>query len=275
VGRKYHALLLHSGAVDGKGGTFVELSPDTPHDLLRAILFSEDRRLLEGRSGKPLPKLEGRATVYLRDVHAFGRMDQNLLSRFLIEQEQRVARPVRLVASTPIPWQELLQRLQDSFAQGVRRFGLCRIPPLRERLDEIPSLIQEILGDHEPEQSATCWRVTKESIERLKTRYWRDNVRELKYVVEEAAAKSPDGVLKFPENLSDEIDLVSEMSQRVQSGRRIALDRVCSALEKGLVQRALIRCNFDQRQAARLLEMTEPNLLYRVKKFSIYIPPAK
>jgi DNA-binding NtrC family response regulator len=275
VGKKYHALLLHSETVDGVGGTFVELSPDTPHEILRAILFGEDRRLLEGRGGKPLPRLEGRATLYLRDVHAFGRMDQNLLSRFLIEQEQRVAHPVRLIASTTVPWSELSVKLQDSFAQGIRRFGLCRVPPLRERWDELPSLVQEILAEQEPEQSVTCWRVTKESVERLTTRAWRDNIRELKYVIEEAAASSPDGVLKLPRNLADEIELVSEVSRSIQSGRRVAMDRVSSALEKALVERALLRCNFDQRKTARLLEMTEPNLSYRVKKFSIYIPSTK
>ena len=274
-GKRYHALLLHNQTGNGDCGAFVEVMPDTSNDILRAILFDEDRRLLEGKSGKPLPSLAGRSMLYLHDVDQFAYMDQILLSRFLIEQGQRPSLLTRVVISTTAPWSDLLRKLADSFSQSVERFEACRIPPLRERLDELPSLVRGVLVEFRQRQKAACWRVPEELLEQLKTRCWRDNVRELRYKIEEAAVNSSSDTLAIPDSLSDEIDLVWEMLRTVQAGKRLAIDQSLGSVEKAIIARALMECRFDPRRTARLLEMTEPNLTYRIKKFNIYVPSQK
>jgi len=275
-GKRYHAYLLHALTRAKNEGAFVELIPETSQDILRVILFGEDRTLQEGKIGRPLPTLEGRATLYLHDIGEFSYMNQVLISRFLIEQEkQSPLTSTRLMASTAIPWSELLRKLTSSFSRHVEQFELCRIPPLRERFDELHSLVETILVEIRRRENADCWRVTEETLRQLEARHWRDNVRELEYVIGEAAVNSSDGTLKLHSQSSDEIETVWEMFRTIQAGKRLAIDKSIAALEKGILERALVKCDFDQRKTARMLAMTEPNLSYRIKKFNIYIPSLK
>jgi DNA-binding NtrC family response regulator len=276
VGKRFHAFLLHAQAHGKNVGGFVDLMPEISEDILRAILFDEDRTLQEGKSGKPLPTLEGRSTLYLHDIGEFSYMNQVLISRFLIEQEKRsLLTSTRLMASTTIPWSELLRKLTSSFSRHVEQFELCRIPPLRERFDELPSMVEAMLVEVRRRENADCWRVTGEALRQLEARHWRDNVRELEYVIGEAAVNSSDGTLKLRAQSSDEIETVWEMFRTIQAGKRLALDESLAVLEKGVIERALVKYGFDQRKTARMLAMTEPNFSYRIKKFNIYIPSPK
>jgi DNA-binding NtrC family response regulator len=276
VGKRYHASLLHSQTRGKQGGVFFELIPETSEDFVRAVLFGEDRKMLEGKSGKPLPTLESRSTLYLHDIGEFPYMNQVLMSRFLIEQEKQPPHcSTCLMASTSVPWPHLLRKLADSFSRHVEQFELCQIPPLRERLDELPSIVEAILVEVRRRENADCWRVTDETLRQLEKRHWRDNVRELEYVIGEAAVNSSDGTLKLHAHSSDEIETVWEMFRTIQAGKRLTIDESLAVLEKGILERALVKCGFDQRKTARMLAMTEPNLSYRIKKFNIYIPSPK
>lgn len=280
TGKKFHAEVLHAQTGIRDQSEFAEVTSETPEDELRAILFDEERKLLEGKLGKRLPSLRGRATLYLHEIGEFNILHQTMLSRLLIQQQGGQQSPYLqtcVVASTTIPWSGLLERkvLINSLTKSMQGFAVCRIPPLSERLDEIPSLVHSILAGLREREKVDCWRVNEETLGQLMARQWRDNVRELKYVVEDAAINSTDGTLKLPNSLSDEIELVWEMFRTIQSGKRLAIEQSLAALEKSIVQRALVKYNFDQRKTARMLAMTEPNLAYRIKKFNIYIPVPK
>ena len=109
----------------------------------------------------------------------------------------------------------------------------------------------------------------------MKARPWRDNVRELKYRIEEAAVNTSGDTFTLAAEIADEIDLVWGMVSTIQAGKRLKMDQSLSALEKAVIVRALMECNFDLRKTARLLEMTEPNLSYRIRKFNIYTPSSR
>jgi Nif-specific regulatory protein len=276
VGKKFHAELLH--VQSNSQGEFVEINPDTPPEVFRVILFDEDRTLIEQMQARRLPSLDGCSTLYLRNIGEFGILPQTMLSRFLIQrvgQQSKYTR-TRVVASTTVPWGDLTGNrvLLDSLMQSMQQVQVCVIPPLRDRFDEIPSLVHTFF-EGMCGQSTENGHVNISVIEKLKTRNWHDNVRELKYVVESAFAKSPDGVLKFPEVISDEIDIVWEMFHTIRGGKRLTIEQSLAGLEKSIIERALVKYDFDQRKTARMLAMTEPNLAYRIKKFDIYIPPSK
>ncbi len=280
VGKKFHAEVLHAKTATRAEDEFVVVTSETSEDVLRVILFDEDRRLLEGMVGKRLPSLRGRATLYLHEIGEFNILHQTMLSRFLIQQQSGQQSPylqTRLIASTTLPWPDLLQKkvLINSLTKSMYEFALCGIPPLRERLDELPSLVHTILVELRQREKVDCWRVEEETLEQLRTRQWRDNIKELKYLIEDAATNSADGTLKLPNRIPDEIELMWEMFRTIQAGKRLTIEHSLTALEKSIVERALIKYNFDQRKTARMLAMTEPNLIYRIRKFNIYIPVPK
>jgi DNA-binding NtrC family response regulator len=169
-------------------------------------------------------------------------MNQVLLSRFLIEQEkQSPLSRTRLTASTTVPWSDLLRKLTNSFSRRMEQFELCQIPPLRERFDELPSMVEAILVEIRRRENADCWRVTEETLRQLETRHWRDNVRELEYVIGEAAVNSSDGTLKLRAQPFDEIETVWEMFRTIHAGKRLAIDESLISLEKAILERTLIK----------------------------------
>lgn len=280
AGKRFHAMLLHEQRTHGTGAEFVEVTSETSQEMLRAVLFNEERRLLEGKIGRPLQSLEGHSMLYLHGVGEFSIMHQTMLSRFLIEQQSSQRSPyvhTCVVVSTTTPWCELLQNkvLIESFARSMQHFEICQIPPLRQRREEFPSLIRGFLSNVCPKEGVESWRVTKETFDQLNARQWRANVSELKYVIEQAAVNSPEATVELPSPFSDEIDMAWEMFRTIQAGKRLAIEESLASLEKSVIERALNRYNFDQRKTARMLSMTEPNLMYRIKKFNIYIPPQK
>lgn len=280
VGKRFHAILLHGRNVAGADAEFVEVTPETSQEMLRAVLFDEDRKLLEGKIGKAAPSLQGSSTLFLHGVGEFSIMHQTMLSRFLIEQQSGQRSPyvnTCVVVSTTTPWSELLQGkvLIESFARSMQHFEVFRIPPLRERLDELPSLVKIILSNVCLKEGAGAWKVTKQVFDQLEARQWRGNVCEFKYLIEDAAVKSPDGTIMFSMPFSDEIDLAWEMFRTIEAGKRLAIEEALASLEKSVIERALNRYDFDLRKTARMLSMTEPNLTYRIKKFNIYIPLQK
>jgi Nif-specific regulatory protein len=279
-GKRFHALLLHEQRSGEEEAGFVEVTPETSQELLRAVLFDEDRKLLEGKIGRSIPSLQGKSMLFLHGVGEFSIMHQTMLSRFLIQQQSGQRSPyvnTRVVIATSTPWSELLHGkvLIESFVRSVQHFELFRIPPLRERLDELPSLVRIFLGTVCPKEGAGSWRVTQDVFDQLKAREWRGNVAELKYIIEDAAVKSPGPAIVLPSPFSDEIDLAWEMFRTIEAGKRLAIEETLASLEKSVLERALNRYNFDLRRTARMLSMTEPNLMYRIKKFDIYIPPEK
>jgi DNA-binding NtrC family response regulator len=280
AGKRFHAMLLHEQRTGGTVAGFVEVTQETSQEMLRAVLFDEDRRLLEGKIGKAAPSLEGYSMLFLHGVGEFSIMHQTMLSRFLIEQQSRQRSPyvnTSVIVSTTTPWKELLQGkvLIESFARSVEHFEVCRIPPLRDRLDELPSLVHIFLGNACLEEGAVAWRITREVFDQLASREWRGNLAELKYIIEDAAVKSPGSSIVLPVPFVDEIDLALEMFRTIEAGKRLAIEESLASFEKAVIERALNRYNFDLRRTARMLSMTEPNLTYRIKKFNIYIPQQK
>jgi Nif-specific regulatory protein len=271
VGKRYHARLTH----DKTRGSdlFLEVCPETGEELLRAQLFGEDKKRLQGKYSIILPALTPRTTLFVKDIDLLSILQLSLISRFLIERDRRGDRiPGRIIVSTALPWPSLLRKLPDSLAHSLDYFELCEIPSLRERFDELPSLVETFLASMAG-KGRDPWRVTAATYEQLRARAWRDNLTELKYVIQSAAAGSPGDQLQLPDFPGDEIQLVESLFAEIQAGKKVSIEQHIASLEKGLLQRVLVKCKFDQRKAARMLSMTEPNMSYRIKKFGIFIPP--
>jgi DNA-binding NtrC family response regulator len=223
------------------------------------------------------PLHQADATLYIRNIGDLSVFQQILIARFLIQQEANGKSRNRVIASTVGSLIDLVGQsahggLIESLAGNLSAFRSCRIPPLRERLDEIPSLVSSFLDDLRKSAKTACEEVGEDSLKHLLTRRWSGNVRELKFLVENAALNSTGNTLKMPASVSDEFNLMAEMSRTIEGGDRLSLDQFLEVVEKSIIERALLKHDFDLRKAARVLEMTEPNIRYRLKKFNIRVP---
>ncbi len=245
-----------------------------PRDLVESELFGHARGAFTGAARDREGKFEAAngGTLFLDEV---GELEPGVQVKLLrVLQELTVERvgestlrpvDVRIVAATNVD-------LEAAVAAGRLREDLyyrlsvltVRLPPLRERAEDIPLLVQHLLRRIAPAEALT---IEPRAMELLRRQEWRGNVRELSNVLERAVALRTSHVLT-----------VADVGPREASGRRlvdlpvdgVALDDVV----RDAVLQALSRSGWNRSQAARLLRVPRHILLYRMQKLGIGQPEA-
>ena len=273
VGKRFVARQIHARSRHQKGGSFVELLPDTSELELKAILFKEGRDRAEGVIRKPIPRIDARSTLFVRNVHEFSFINQTRLARFFIQndgvEEDRAT--VRVILASSVAWSELVSQkmVVASIDHQTQKFAVLALPPLRERKEDIVELATEFLR-RMGKGRRRDQLVEPAVLDKLKDHIWSDNVRELELLIQEAVHISPSGKLILPGTFFDEVEKLKETIEAIRFGKQCSLEEAVGTLEAALIQRALRRSGFDRQKASRLLGMNEKNLLYRIKKHNVW-----
>jgi two-component system, NtrC family, response regulator AtoC len=147
------------------------------------------------------------------------------------------------------------------------------VPPLRERREDIPLLAEHFLARYSRELGRKPPHLTPEAQERLCAYAWPGNVRELQNLMERAAVLARSDSItpdQLPRELADRAppaqttDAVSGFG-----GDDLALQPQVDTLEKTLIREALRRTGDNKSAAARLLEISERSLWYKLKKLTV------
>jgi DNA-binding NtrC family response regulator len=163
---------------------------------------------------------------------------------------------VRVIAATNA-------RLHEEVAQGRFREDLLyrlntvevQLPPLRERLDDIPHLAQFFLKRIVERGATPARRFSPDALEALVRHPWRGNVRELEHAVERAI------LLASGEEIGPEDLFLGASAQGPALIERMTLDDA----ERHLIQRALLRCGGNVSEAARELGVSRSALYRRLQ----------
>lgn len=255
----------------------ITLSPHTPEDELRVVLFEEERRRIEGMLGRTLERLREGDVLLVRNPFRFAILGQTRLARFLIQHDpaaRRQAGSVRVVFALCDPDDEsgVPRRSVESLRTYVQSYPSVTIPPLRERREDIPHFVRHFLASDHPGHAHLT--IQDEVMARVSSLPLPDNVREIRRLVHDAVAVSADGILRLPEQMLDEAAEVGEMVRAVLKGREVSLEKLLDGLERAFVRRALIRAGFNRSRAASLLGLTELHIRYRMKKHGLAGPDA-
>ena len=275
TGKELIARAIHYGS-ERRSHPFVAVnSAAVPESLMESEFFGHVKGAFTGalhdRRGK-FEQADG-GTIFLDEIIDM-RMDlQAKLLRVLQEQEiDKIGSPapirlnVRIIAATN-------KVLKQAVENGAFREDLyyrlsvipLRLPPLRERLEDIPLLVQQILLD----RGAAGVQIEPEVYRALQAYRWPGNVRELQNVLEQSL------VLRRQEDRITADDLPDYLASEVREASNlrweIPPEGIClEAVEKDLIAQALQKTNGNQIRAARLLGITRQTLIYRMKKFSLH-----
>jgi two-component system response regulator PilR (NtrC family) len=281
VGKHFIAWIIHTRSPVSAEGMFHVVSPQMGDDELKVLLFGEDRKRVEGILGKRVPRIDPTATLLIKHISGFSLINQTRLARFLIETHirQHNGEPAaRIIISTRVSRETLVgqKMVTSSLDEYIRQFRRLVIPPLRDRRQDIPGLVEAILDELSTERdNGHPPSVDPETMDNLRQADWMDNVRELKFKLQEALRTSAGAAVISLSRLMDERRLVDELVDSIQSARRGSLDDTLDELEKAFVQRALVACDFDLTRTSRLIGMNEQNLRYRMNKHGLRLPPKK
>lgn len=205
-GKEVFARLIHA-ASPRASGPFIDLNCGAiPPELQLSELFSHQEGAFTGarQTRRGVFELANGGTLFLDEIASAPHDVQVSLLRVLetstfrrVGGEQNIRVDVRLVAATNIPLEDLVQ--QGRFRQDLY-FRLdvvsLRIPPLRERPEDIPLLAEYFLRRALPPQLAERAALSPAAIDLICSYSWPGNVRELMNAMAHAAALTPDGIVK-------------------------------------------------------------------------------
>jgi DNA-binding NtrC family response regulator len=145
-----------------------------------------------------------------------------------------------------------------------------QLPPLRERRDDIPILVQHFLGKYGAENRKPDLELTPEALDVLTAYDWPGNVRELENVIERAVVLTPGarlGVDLVPEHVRRGPNL--HMPQFVVPPEGISFKDVITDFEKRLIESTLEAAGGVQKRAAELLHIKPTTLNEMIKRYDI------
>jgi two-component system response regulator AtoC len=143
------------------------------------------------------------------------------------------------------------------------------IPPLRERKEDIPLLIQHFIGKYNQAMNKNVAGIDHKALETLMNYKWYGNVRELENTIERGIVLADKNDIEM-ENLPIEIQNFKEEFQlETLPDEEYSIKKTSKALETNLIKKALKKTKWNHTHAARLLEISHRALLYKIKEYGI------
>jgi nitrogen regulation protein NR(I) len=272
-----------------------------PEQLLESELFGHERGAFTGATMQRIGKFEqcNKGTIFLDEIGDMTPATQTKILRVLqsgtferVGGNQPIQVDVRVIAATNKPLEAAVAAKQ--FREDLfYRLNVVRIPipPLRERRDDIPLLVNYFLEKNARELQRPPKSVAASVIRMLEKYHWPGNVRELENAIRRAhvMAKS-DAILSsdLPPEISGQsaggapipttagvaseaasTDTAALARQLFQWAKRDPKLKIIPAVERELVIQALKETNDNQVNAAKLLGITRATLRKRIDKFAI------
>ncbi len=160
-------------------------------------------------------------------------------------------------------------KLYEDLYRKIRDFEQVHVPALRERPEDIPMLVKYFATQLSSELGVGELVIDINAIDILIRQPWKENIRELKAVVDKSVMFSSGGRFMLPPELVDEKTEVVKMLTNIETGQEFVLERSLDIIEKGIIERALRRFGFNQSRAAGFLGLTEQTLRYKLKRLGV------
>ncbi len=278
TGKELVAKAIHasSGRADAP---FVAINcGNIPSELLESELFGHVRGAYTGATSakKGLFEVAHGGTLFLDEISTISIEIQAKLLRVIQEREFRrlgglenIKMDVRIIVATNMD-------LQAAVRQGTFRDDLfyrlnvivIKIPPLRERTEDIPLLCKHFIRKYGEENQRDDCSLEPSALKTLMDYDWPGNVRELENVIERAMVLSPGNIIAadlFPKNITAPSP---ETSLRF-TPEGISLKEKVGNFEKAIILEALDKTAGNQKKAARLLSVNATTLSEKLKRLKI------
>ena len=284
VGKEVMARVVHQKSLR-RAMPFVAVDCGTlPEGLVESELFGYERGAFTGAEKRKLGQFEiaHGGTLFLDEVGNLGLPVQAKLLRVLQERcvqhlggRRQIPVDVRILAASnrSLPEEVRAGRFREDLYHRLNEFSV-RIPALRERLEDIPELVELFLDDARRTLRKEVSGLTEASMQLLRGHDWPGNIRQLKNTIRAGALMAEDVV--EPQHLApflarDRAALPeSPVSAAIfAEGGPSPLKRAAMDAEKWLIQDTLKRTGHNKAETARLLHVDRSVLYDKIKKLGI------
>ncbi len=283
TGKELFAHAIHKASYR-KYGAFIRVNcAAIPENLLESELFGYEAGAFTGakEEGKPGKfELAQEGTIFLDEIGTMPMEMQVKLLRVLQEREvqrigsnQTIELDVRVIAATNEKLEEEVNK--ENFRKDLYyRLNVIklRIPPLRERRDDIPLLARSIITDLAQELDLEPKELADETIELMQGYDWPGNVRELRNFIERCLNLAS-GTVILPKHLPAVIN-EQQADQPVEENYNFNLaecdlDQIIAQSEIKAIKKALAEVNGNKTEAAELLGIHRTSLYQKINRHDI------
>jgi transcriptional regulator with GAF, ATPase, and Fis domain len=244
-----------------------------PETLLESELFGHVRGAFTDATGAKKGKfsLAHRGSIFLDEI---GTMQIGLQAKLLRVLQEREIEPlgaertecvdVRVIAATNRDLGQLVNegRFQEDLFYRLHVIPIV-VPPLRERVEDIPMLVQYFAGKHAARSGKSIHRLADGVVSSLQEYHWPGNVRELENTIERAVVLTTGATIT-----RDAVTVEPKTSARTTGGRSLNLRQNVEWIERETIGRAL-EMSTVKRQAAKLMGISPRALSYYLDKYSL------
>jgi DNA-binding NtrC family response regulator len=273
TGKELVARALHNVS-PRRSENFVTVSVSSiPESILESELFGHEKGAFTGAIKQHIGYFEraDRGTLFIDDVDDFPLNVQVKLLRVIQERElthvggsKNIGIDVRIICATKI---DLKKKVENKTFREDLFYRLniipIKIPPLRERKEDIPLLVEHFFRKHRADDKIML--LTGEIFDKLQSYHWPGNVRELENIVERMIALSFSGQIDMTV-----LDLGLQARGKALAGDDLtsfgSLEDYIQTKEKMMIEWALLQCKNNITDAARLLKIPRTTLNSKIDR---------
>jgi DNA-binding NtrC family response regulator len=251
-----------------------------PPDLLESTLFGHVKGAFTSAiaSKKGLFEIADRGTLFLDEIGTMSMDTQSKILRVLQDRKfmhlggvHEIQVDVRIIAATNVDLKQLVRegKFRDDLFYRLNVITID-LPPLRQRKEDIPLLVDFFLSKYSEENERPRRRMTPEGMRPLLSYSWPGNVRELENVVERAVVLSS-GLDVGSELLPDQIVGRGTPVPLLEHRGDASLFDIVEDCERHIILDMLEKCNWNQTEAAERFHVPLSTLNQKIKRLNIEI----
>jgi len=277
VGKELVARMIHEQG-PRSSHSFVPVNCGAiPHDLLESELFGHKKGSFTGADAdkEGLFHAADGGTLFLDEI---AELPKNMQVKLLRAIQEKKIRPVgaqsespvnvRILSATHKDLSELVKK--DQFRQDLfYRINVIEltVPPLRERMEDVPLLVENIIRRIARESNMQEPKITDGVLDKLKSYSYPGNVRELENLLERAMALCEAGEITINDLNMPVTNLNNTVEMPKESG--MLLETYLVDIEKKVILEALEKCRWNKTATAKLLGISFRALRYKLEKLGL------
>ena len=258
-------------------------SGSMPVDLLESTLFGHVRGAFTSAiaSKRGLFEVADQGTIFFDEIGTISMETQAKLLRVIQEKEfmrlgavETIKVDARIIAATNVDLKQLVDesRFREDLYYRLNVINI-QLPPLRERKEDIPALVEFFTKKYCEENLKPPYRFSSEALKVLMDYYWPGNVRELENVVERAVVLSQDEIIGrdlLPEVITSPSSRFATLSSFPLS-KDTSLFEIIDAIERRVIIEMLEQTAWSQTEAADSFKIPLSTLNQKIKRHGIEI----
>ncbi len=277
TGKSTLARMIHQLGPRAKGPFISVNCASLPRELIEAELFGHDK---DAYAGAPISRpgrveIADGGTLFLDEIGSLPLDLQPKLLTFLQERMyQRIGSQreryvdVRLIAATNQDLAQLAaaQHFRPDLQYRLSALSL-HVPPIRERIDDIVSMAQEIVARLAKKMGREQPGISALAAEKMRVYNWPGNIREMENVLERAMTFNP----RNPEIAAEDLDLAASPAQHTASNHGTQLAGMTMAeIEKLALIQTLAAFDGNKAMSARQLGISEKSIYNKLKRHGLF-----